>query len=173
MKVSEVTADWLKTIDFKVVSTMQGPTIEGVKFRKLNSIVDGRGDLIELWSEPWEGFEQPKHVYQSATDYGVVKCWHLHAVHSDQMTVTRGKVQVTVADIREDSPTFGQVNVFFMGTAAPGLLRVPPGLLHGWKALTAPEIVVVNVQTHVYDPGDEFKFPWDTVLENVWEPKNG
>lgn len=173
MKVSEVTAEWLKTIDYKVVSTFNGPTIEGVKFRKLNPIVDGRGDLIELWSEPWEGFEAPKHVYQSATDYGVVKGWHLHAVHSDQMTVTRGKVQITAVDIREDSKTFGQVNVFILGTANPGLLRIEPGILHGWKALSRPEIRVVNVQTHVYDPADEFKFEWDTVLEDVWEPKNG
>lgn len=173
MKVSEVTAEWLKTVKFERKSTFNGPTIEGVVFRKLNPIVDGRGDLIELWSEPWEGFEPPKHVYQSATDYGVVKGWHLHAVHSDQMTVTRGKVQISVADIREDSPTFGHVNVFIFSTAHPGLLRIPPGLIHGWKALSHPEILVVNVQTHIYDPADEFKFEWDVVLPEVWEPKNG
>ena len=173
MKVSEVTEEWLKSIKYEVKSTMQGPTIEGVRFKKLTPIVDGRGDLVELWSQPWEGFEQPAHVYQSATDYGVVKGWHLHAVHSDQMTVTRGKVQITVVDIREGSPTLGHVNVFILSTASPGLLRIEPGLLHGWKALSRPEIRVVNVQTHVYDPKDEFKFPWNVVLEDVWEPKNG
>ena len=173
MQVADVTAEWLKTIEYKIVSTSNGPTIEGVKLRRLNPIVDGRGDLIELWSEPWEGFEPPKHVYQSATDYGVIKGWHLHAEHSDQMTVTRGKVQVVAVDIRPNSQTFGQVNSFILSTASPGLLRIEPGILHGWKALSRPEIRVVNVQTHVYDPGDEFKFLWDTVLENVWEPKNG
>ena len=173
MQVADVTAEWLKTIEYKMVSTFNGPTIEGVKLRRLNPIVDGRGDLIELWSEPWEGFEPPKHVYQSATDYGVIKGWHLHAEHSDQMTVTRGKVQVVAVDIRPNSQTFGQVNSFILSTATPGLLRIEPGILHGWKALSRPEIRVVNVQTHVYDPGDEFKFPWDTVLETVWEPKNG
>ncbi len=44
----------------------------------------------------------PEHVYQSATDYGVVKCWHLHDRHTDQFTVTRGKLQVTLVDIRPD-----------------------------------------------------------------------
>lgn len=173
MKVPEVTAEWLKQQKYELKSTFNGPTIEGVILRELKPIVDGRGDLIELWSEPWEGFDRPKHVYQSATDYGVVKCWHLHEIHADQMTVTRGKVQVVVIDIREGSPTFGHVNSFILSTAHPGLLRVPAGLLHGWKALSQPEIRVVNVQSHVYDPKDEFKFDWDTILPDVWEPKNG
>jgi len=120
-----------------------------------------------------EGFEMPKHIYQSATDFGVVKCWHLHAVHTDQFAVTRGKIQVTLVDIRENSPTFGHVNVFFMGTERPRLLKIPAGIMHGWKCLSQPEVIVNNFQTETYDAGDEFKFPWNCVLENVWEPKNG
>jgi len=46
-------------------------------------------------------------------------------------------------------------------------------VMHGWKALTQPEVIVVNLQSHVYDSADEFKFAWDCVLEQVWEPKNG
>ena len=45
--------------------------------------------------------------------------------------------------------------------------------MHGWKALAQPETIVVNLQSHVYDPADEFKFPWDCVLRDVWEPRNG
>jgi hypothetical protein len=29
------------------------------------------------------------------------------------------------------------------------------------------------LQSHVYDAADEFKFPWDCVLADVWEPRNG
>lgn len=166
------TASWLQGIDF----TVRAPnvvSITGVRFKKLTSIVDGRGELTELWSEPWGEFEQPLHVYQSATDAGVVKAWHYHNVHTDQFAITRGKVQVIVADVREFSTSFGDVNTFFMGTQNPSLLRIPRGLLHGWKALSGPEIVVLNLQTHVYDPVDELKFPWDCVLQDVWEPRNG
>jgi hypothetical protein len=46
-------------------------------------------------------------------------------------------------------------------------------ILHGWKALSPPEVLVVNFQSHVYDVRDEFKFPWDCVLSQVWEPLNG
>jgi dTDP-4-dehydrorhamnose 3,5-epimerase len=65
------------------------------------------------------------------------------------------------------------VNVFIAGTLNPLLVRIPPGIMHGWKALSSPEVLVVNFQSHVYDPADELKFPWDCVLESVWEPRNG
>lgn len=174
--IADLTIDDIQRIPFAERSTFNGPTIDGVKRKDLKTIVDGRGDVIELWSLPWverEGLAVPQHVYQSATDYGVTKCWHLHAVHTDQFTVTRGKLQVVCADVRPDSPTFGQVNSFIMGTQRPTLLMIPPGVMHGWKALSPPETIVVNLQTHPYDPADEFKFPWDCVLGDVWEPKNG
>jgi len=172
----ELTVEDLRRIPFRHCSTFQGPTIAGVRRRDLRTIVDGRGDVIELWSLPWvesEGLAVPRHVYQSATDFGVVKCWHLHAIHTDQFTVTRGKMQIVCADVRSDSPTYGEVNSFITGIQRPSLILIPPGVMHGWKALSQPESIVVNLQTHPYDPGDEIKFPWDCVLADVWEPKNG
>jgi dTDP-4-dehydrorhamnose 3,5-epimerase len=173
---NELVEEDLLEINFKIKSTFSGPTINGIKHKKLDTIVDGRGDVIELWSLPWvekEGFSLPKHVYQSATDYGVTKCWHLHEIHTDQFTVTRGKMQVVCVDLRIESLTFGEVNSFIIGIQNPSLILIPPGVMHGWKALSSPETIVVNLQTEVYDPKDEFKFRWDCVLAEVWEPNNG
>jgi dTDP-4-dehydrorhamnose 3,5-epimerase len=172
MRISDVTVEWLQKLDLKAHGA-GAVTIDGVHHRRLAPVVDGRGEVTELWSQPWEGFGPPVHIYQSATDAGVAKCWHLHAIHTDQFAISRGKVQVVVADVREDSSTFGDVNVFFLGTLNPGLVRIPPGLLHGWKALSGPETIVTNFQSHVYDPSDEYKFPWDCVLEDIWQPRNG
>ncbi|HAV15379.1 MAG TPA: hypothetical protein DCX25_03550 [Candidatus Pacebacteria bacterium] len=174
MTVREITADWLKTQKWQI----QKPntvTIDGVLLKELTVHLDGRGDVIELWSEKWlsEGVVKPAHVYQSATDYGVVKCWHLHETHTDQFTVTRGKLQVSMVDVREGSPTFGHVNTVILGTTKPRYLKIPNGIMHGWKSLAEPETLVVNLQSHVYDPADELKFPWDTVLTEVWQPLNG
>lgn len=156
-------------------SVSQSPTIEGVLVRDLRVNLDGRGEVTELWSKPWieQGFVVTEHVYQSATDYGVVKCWHLHQMHIDQFVVTRGKLQVTLVDLREESPTFGHVNAIFLGTLKPRLVKIPPMIMHGWKALSQPEVIVTNFQSHVYAPEDEFKLPWDCVLTEAWEPKNG
>lgn len=175
MKPADVTPEWLQSLELTVRPAGQTPSIDGVIARRLKPHLDGRGEVTELWSAPWraDGFVTGEHIYQSATDVGVVKCWHLHAIHTDQFVVTRGKLQVTLVDIREESPSFCDVNVFVMGTLNPLLLKIPPGIMHGWKALTPPEVLVVNVQSHVYDPADEFKLPWDCVLEEVWEPRNG
>jgi dTDP-4-dehydrorhamnose 3,5-epimerase len=171
--VLDVSLSFLQTISYKQAS---GATISGVRYKRLTTIVDGRGDVIELWSLPWverEGLITPQHVYQSATDYGVVKAWHLHAEHTDQFTVTRGKMQVVCADVRRDSPTFGVVNSFIIGVQNPAMILIPPGVMHGWKALSQPETIVVNLQSHPYNPADELKFPWDAVLSDIWEPKFG
>lgn len=176
MRAHDITVEWLQQQQYKQYSSFNGPTIDGVIAKDLKIHVDGRGDVIELWSRPWvesEGMIVPQHVYQSSTDYGVVKCWHLHEIHTDQFTVTRGKLQVTLVDIRTDSPTFGHVNAFILGAQRPRLIKIPPGIMHGWKALSQPEVIVVNLQSHVYDAADEYKFPWDCVLAEVWEPKNG
>jgi dTDP-4-dehydrorhamnose 3,5-epimerase len=176
MNPAEVTVEWLKQQSYSVQSIYKPPTIEGVILKDLNPLLDGRGDVMELWSRPWvekEGFEIPNHIYQSSTDFGVVKCWHLHAIHTDQFAVTRGKIQVSLVDIRPNSSTFGHVNLFFMGIERPRLLKIPAGIMHGWKCLSEPEVIVYNFQTHTYDAKDEFKFPWNCVLEEVWEPKNG
>jgi len=114
----------------------------------------------------------PAHCYQSATDYGVVKCWHLHAIHTDQMTVTRGKIQIVMVDVRRRSDTFGHVNSVFMSFEKPRLVKIPPGIMHGWKCLSIPEVIVVNFQSHVYDARDEYKYPWNCILDDIWEPKN-
>jgi len=172
----DVTIEWLQSLNYQIQPASRPPTIEGVIVKDLRVNLDGRGDVIELWSRPWieaEGLVMPAHVYQSATDYGVVKCWHLHDIHTDQFTVTRGKLQVTLVDIRPNSPSFGHVNPIILGGQRPRLIKIPPMVMHGWKALSPPEVIVVNLQSHIYDAADEFKFPWDCVLEEVWEPKNG
>jgi dTDP-4-dehydrorhamnose 3,5-epimerase len=173
MNIADISESWLKQQTYQVTN---GVTIKGVHLKELSPHVDGRGDVTELWSQSWvddKDVIQTKHVYQSATDFGVVKCWHLHAKHTDQFTVTRGKLQVSMVDLREDSPTFLQANKVFLGMIKPRFLKIPPGIMHGWKALTPPEVLVVNFQSEVYDPADEFKFPWDTVLHDIWEPING
>lgn len=174
MLARDVREPWLKSLDY-IVQSPGKVTIEGVLVRDLTVHLDGRGEVTELWSAGWakDGVLPTAHAYQSATDHGVVKCWHLHDQHTDQFTVTRGKLQVSLVDLREESPTFRHVNLLFLGVLRPRLIRIPPRVMHGWKALSAPEVLVVNFQTHVYDPADEFKFGWDCVLAEVWEPKNG
>ena len=174
-KTLDITDKWLKSIDFKLQNIYLPPTIKDLVVKDLNPILDGRGEVTELWSRPWlnDGLIEPEHVYQSSTDFGVVKGWHYHKLHTDQHVVTRGKLQLCLVDIRTDSPTFGHLNILFLGSLKPRLIKIPPMIMHGWKALSQPEVIVINFQSLVYDPKDEYKLAWDCVLENIWEPNNG
>lgn len=175
MKISEISEKWLKKQNFEVKG---GVTIDGLYLKDLTAHVDDRGDVIELWSTAWPEYKEgtvidTTHAYQSATDPGVVKCWHLHEIHTDQFTVTRGKLQVCLVDVREDSPTFGEANSVILSIQKPRFLKIPAGIMHGWKALGTTESIVVNFQSHPYDPNDEMKFEWDCILPEMWGPKNG
>ena len=173
-ELSTVTEEWVSGLTFNIRSNGRRG-IDGVVARPLAPHVDGRGDVTELWSASWEadGVGPSEHVYQSAIDFGVVKAWHGHESQTDQFVVTRGKLQLTLVDLREQSPTFRDVLVLFVGSLKPMLVRVPPRVMHGWKALSRPEGIVVNFQSHVYDPADQFKLSWDCVLSEIWEPRNG
>ncbi len=165
----DIATDGIPSLNF----TLNEQPLHEMCALQLKPIVDGRGELTELWSAPWmdaKGLVNPIHIYQSATDYGVVKAWHLHRQHTDQFAITRGKIQVVCADARQKSPTFRQYFSVIAGSHNPLLLKIPPGILHGWKALSVPEAIVVNLQSHAYDPADEIRLPWDCILQNVWEP---
>jgi dTDP-4-dehydrorhamnose 3,5-epimerase len=172
--VEHVTENWLGQQAFQLQRPGQ-VTIAGVLVRDLTVHLDGRGSLTELWSSTWagDGIIRAEHAYQSVTDVGVVKCWHLHAVHTDQFVITRGKAQVSLVDLRPDSPSYLHANALFASTDRPRLIQIPPGIMHGWKALHAPELIVVNFQSHPYDARDEFKLRWDSALVHMWEPRNG
>ncbi|MCL4541265.1 MAG: dTDP-4-dehydrorhamnose 3,5-epimerase family protein [Chloroflexi bacterium] len=172
--IAQLAEEHLQHIPYRI-QRANAVTIGGVLTRPLTVHLDGRGSVTELWSSTWSGggIVRAEHVYQSVTDYGVVKCWHLHAIHTDQFVITRGKAQVSLVDVRSDSETLGQVNVIFAGFDRPLLIQIPPGVMHGWKALLPPELIVTNFQSHPYDPTDEFKFQWDAVLAEIWEPRNG
>ena len=72
-RASEVTVEWLKSLEF-LVQPPGRATIQGVIVRDLTVHLDGRGEVTELWSRPWvkDGLEPVEHIYQSATDHGVV-----------------------------------------------------------------------------------------------------
>lgn len=165
----------LKNIKFTVNSVWDSPKINGVYYKKLNTRLDGRGDLTELWSSPWskkENIEKNvKHVYFNTTNEGVLKAWHVHESTISQYTCVSGKLQVVLVDVRKNSDTFGMVDQFVIGTKNPSYIRIPAGVLKGWKSLKE-DSVIVNLLTKA-DVSDNFKYSWDLILTDIWEPRNG
>ena len=175
-KYSDFSEQDLKDLQLEINPKFNQCSIDGVFYKKLITHVDGRGDLTELWSEPWAEDEKEvrkdvKHVYYNTTHEGVVKAWHIHEYTISQYTCVNGKMQVVLVDLRDGSKTQGKVDQFIIGTKNPSFIKIPPGVLKAWTSVQG-DSVIVNLLTSP-DISDNYKYPWDIILKDIWQPQNG
>ncbi len=138
--------------------------IEGVKIKRLRVIPDERGRLMEILRRDDDIFSEFGQVYITSAYPGAVKAWHYHQLQDDHFCVVVGMMKVVLYDARDDSPTRGQINEFFMGVHNPIVLRIPRGVYHGFKCVSETEAICLNVPTNTYnyaDP-DEHRLPAHT-----------
>ena len=150
--------------------------IEGVKVRGLRFIPDERGYLMEILRSDWTEYERFGQVYVTAAYPGVVKGWHYHKLQTDHFVCIHGMAKVVLYDRREDSPTFGEINEFFIGERNPCLIKIPPSVVHGFKGVGQDVALIVNVPTELYDydDPDEHRLPYDTdEIPYDWGLKEG
>ncbi|HXJ63162.1 MAG TPA: dTDP-4-dehydrorhamnose 3,5-epimerase family protein [Actinomycetota bacterium] len=140
------------------------PAIDGVWTKPLRVIPDERGRLMEILRADDEGFAKFGQVYLSTTYPGVVKAWHLHEVQDDNFCCVKGMVKLVLYDGRDTSATHGMVSEYHIGEHNPMLVRVPAGVLHGWKCTSTDEAFVINAPTepYNYERPDELRVPWDS-----------
>lgn len=133
--------------------------IHGVKTKRLRVIPDERGRLMEILRADDEFFIKFGQVYITTAYPGVVKAWHYHKKQYDNIACIKGMVKLVLYDPREDSPTKGEVNEFFIGEHNPLLVHIPPLVYHGFKCITTEESIVLNCPTELYNYSepDEFR----------------
>ena len=152
------------------------PRIHDVKTKSLRLIPDERGFLMEILRvDDSDLFTKFGQVYVSATYPGVVKAWHYHQKQVDHFACVAGMVKLVLVDTRENSPTRGAVNEFFLGTQNPTLVQVPNLVYHGWKCISSEMALVVNVPTepYHYKEPDEFRLAAHDSLPYDWTRKDG
>jgi len=150
--------------------------ISGVRTKQLKVIPDERGRLMEILRRDDEIFDGFGQVYMTTTLPGVVKAWHLHKKQTDNVCCVFGMIRLGLFDDREDSPTRGVVNEFFMGMHRPLLVRIPPLVYHGWKCVSLEEALIVNTVTEPYDYKDPDEFrrdAHDPAIPLDWTRKDG
>jgi dTDP-4-dehydrorhamnose 3,5-epimerase len=138
--------------------------IKDVKVKQLKVIPDERGWLMEILRCDDELFERFGQVYLSTAYPGVVKAWHMHMEQTDNFVCIQGMMKVALYDARKDSPTYKEVNEFFIGEKNPLLISVPPYVYHGFKAIGTDIAYFLSVPTEPYNykKPDEYRLPPDT-----------
>ena len=150
--------------------------IKGIETKILRVIPDARGRLFEMLRRDDAIFRKFGQVYCTTVNHGVVKGWHYHKKQLDNFVCVAGMIKLVAYDDRPASPTRGFVNEFFIGTHQPLLVQIPPGVLHGFKGLSAPEAIVINISTEPYRHGrpDEYRVdPHHGGIPYDWAEKDG
>ncbi|HPR64630.1 MAG TPA: dTDP-4-dehydrorhamnose 3,5-epimerase family protein [Thermoanaerobaculia bacterium] len=148
--------------------------IQGVEIKKLAKHCDERGFLMEILRSDDPIFQNFSMTYVSMNYPGVIRAWHYHRLQDDHFCVLSGMCKVVLYDGREDSGTCGEINEFFMGEDNPILVKIPVGVLHGYKTSGVKPSFLLNFPTRLYNykEPDEYRVPYDDPsIPYSWEIK--
>jgi dTDP-4-dehydrorhamnose 3,5-epimerase len=79
-------------------------------------------------------------------------------------------------DARDDSPTKGEINEFYLGEQKRGLVVIPNGVYHGYKNIGTDLVLLLNMPTEVYNYAqpDEFRMaPHGGEIPYDWNRQDG
>ena len=154
-----------------------GSLISGVKAASFPLWPDDRGYFLEVAriGKGLIGSFDPKTTQVSAAlSYpGTIKAFHFHRHQTDYWAPVQGMLQVVLADLRKNSPTFGDRNTLYLGALRPWQLIIPPGVAHGYKVIGETPAMLVYVTDRNYDPADEGRIPYnDPGIHYDWETQH-
>ncbi|MCH8346484.1 MAG: dTDP-4-dehydrorhamnose 3,5-epimerase family protein [Chloroflexi bacterium] len=138
--------------------------IQGVEVKQLTRNADERGFLMEIMRKDDPIFTKFGQCYVSMNYPGVVRAWHYHQKQDDFFVVVKGMIKVGLYDMREGSPSRGEVSEFYLGDNNNIVLKIPVGVAHGYKTVGVEPSLLVNFPSEVYnrEEPDEHRLPWDT-----------
>jgi dTDP-4-dehydrorhamnose 3,5-epimerase len=144
--------------------------IYGVEFKQYRVFPDTRGSFAEVFRSEWPGnasYGSELQLNLSRSRKGSIRGLHFHHRQSDWWILLNGVLQVALADLRKDSPTFLKRLSLRLESGDNACLLVPPGVAHGFLALEdASLIYAVN---RFYDGSDEQGVAWnDPDLNIAW-----
>ncbi len=147
--------------------------IDGVAVIELKRIPDERGKVMHMLKATDPHFEKFGEIYFSVVYPGVVKGWHVHSKMTINYAVVSGAIKLVLYDQRKGSPTKGELMELFVGEDNYALVKVPPGVVNGFKGVGTEPAIVANCATIPHDPAeitriDPFKnnIPYDWSLKH-------
>jgi dTDP-4-dehydrorhamnose 3,5-epimerase len=117
-------------------------------------------EIFDAWAGPSSAsFIQDS---QSRSARGVIRGMHGRSGAGEAKLVrcARGAVHDVLVDARPQSPTFGQQQAFLLDDTTFTHLYVPPGLLHGFQALTDTADVCYRIN-RAHDPAEDIAVAHD------------
>ena len=128
--------------------------IPGVEIKRLQkNYEDARGSIMEILRSDdalYSGFGQ---VYLSTCKPGISKQLHYHNKKTDIFFCVSGKARLVVHDVR-DGPTKGKTEEHILFPEQPMIIKVSPGIAHGFACISGEEAVILTVTNVPFNPKD-------------------
>jgi dTDP-4-dehydrorhamnose 3,5-epimerase len=132
---------------------------------------DERGYFVETYRRQW--FPQGREMVQGNRgdrQAGAIVGLHYHLHQADYWYVPYGTARVVLHDLREGSPTDGHTIAVDLGRRSDGThshagVFIPPGVAHGFAALT--DMTITYLVDNYYNPADERGVAWDDSAVNA------
>lgn len=148
--------------------------IDGVKIVPLKQIVDERGKIMHMMKSTDKHFVGFGEIYFSCSWPGAIKAWHIHKTMTINNAVISGHAKLVMYDLREDSPTHGELQEVFLGESNYVLVQMPPGIANGYKSYGDKMVVLANCASEPHDPNEIIRIdPFTKEIPYKWDLKNG
>lgn len=143
-----------------MANARESQKISGVYIVALESHPDERGRFVETFRRRWiPGCREMVQANRSDSQPGVLRGIHYHLFQSDYWYVPSGRSFVALVDLRQSSPTFKAIETLEMGDQNEVGVYIPPGVGHGFLALTP--VVMTYLVDQEFDGSDEFGVRFD------------
>lgn len=148
--------------------------IDGVLVIPLKQMPDERGKIMHMLRADDPHFETFGEIYFSCVYPDAIKGWHLHKTMTLNYAVVSGMIKLVLFDQRKKSPTHGKLQEIFMGEENYVLVKVPPGVVNGFKGIGVKPAIVANCATEVHDPDEIVRIdPFTKDIPYNWDIKHG
>ncbi|MDP8937055.1 MAG: dTDP-4-dehydrorhamnose 3,5-epimerase family protein, partial [Actinomycetota bacterium] len=118
------------------------------------------GRFVETYRRSW--FPTGREMVQgnrSDKQAGSLVGLHYHLHQADYWYFTTGRARVVLHDLREGSPTDRNTLALDMGDDDERGVFIPPGVAHGFAALT--DLTITYLVDQYYNAEDELGVAWD------------
>lgn len=147
--------------------------ISGVLVVPLRQIPDERGKIMHMLRCDAPHFERFGEIYFSVSYPGVIKGWHRHKTMVLNYAVVSGMIKLVLYDDRADSSARGEVMELFVGEDNYCLVKIPPGVINGYKTIGVKPSILANCATEPHDPAEMERFdPFGPTVPYDWALKH-
>lgn len=145
--------------------------INGVEINYTPVVIPDERGIVRRHSSLSSNGMKIVEVYTTTIYRGIIKGWHGYKSKTIVYACVKGMVKLVLYDYRKQSSTFGQVEEIYLGEASYKVVKIPPGVLNGFKGVAEESLIVVSADEE-FSEQRTIRLPYNTeTIPYDWEVK--